>query len=79
MRYHAKKQLSHHKDWEGFKITGNRLVLPDGERVTPQQLITGLALIEINTDLEIEIKRKLLKYARIISKGYITQKNIKVS
>lgn len=29
----------HHRDWKGWKIRGNWLITPYGERVTPQQIM----------------------------------------
>ncbi|WP_417870109.1 hypothetical protein [Vibrio furnissii] len=42
--------------------------LPTGQMITPQQLLTGIALIEISSELELNVQAKLLKIARCISK-----------
>ncbi|GAL32417.1 hypothetical protein JCM19240_5848 [Vibrio maritimus] len=41
--------------------------IPTGQLVSAQQILTGLALIEINSELEIKTTSKLLKYARAIA------------
>ncbi len=67
MRMHRRLELSHYEDWRGFKVKGERLELPTGEAVTPQQVLTGIALLQIQSELEIKTSSKLLKLARAIS------------
>lgn len=55
-------------EWEGFRIINNLLELPTGQKVTPQQILTGIALVEIDSTEDIKTKAKLLKYARAIAK-----------
>ncbi|MBY7828263.1 hypothetical protein KW441_06420 [Vibrio fluvialis] len=45
-----------------------KLELPTGQMVTPQQIIIGIALVEIESDLELKTKSKLLKLARAIER-----------
>ncbi|MCW8336688.1 regulator, partial [Vibrio paucivorans] len=68
MRMYRRLELCHTNDWSGFKLVAGRLELPTGARVTPQQIITGIALLEIQSDLEIKTSSKLLDYARVIAK-----------
>ncbi len=68
MRMHRKLELSHSEDWVGFEMRGDKLVTPIGQLVTPQQVITGLALLEIQSELEIKTTSKLLRYARALAK-----------
>ncbi|WP_369466018.1 regulator [Vibrio campbellii] len=39
MRPCCLKEISISSDWDGFKIAGNKLVLPTGHSVTPQQTL----------------------------------------
>nr|WP_310649267.1 DUF3653 domain-containing protein [Vibrio sp. B1FIG11] len=39
MRLCCLKEISISSDWDGFKIAGNKLVLPTGHSVTPQQTL----------------------------------------
>ncbi|WP_434998679.1 regulator [Vibrio scophthalmi] len=67
MRFKSRLELSNENGWKGFKIVNDKLELPTGQRVTPQQILTGIALLEINSELEIKTTTKLLKLARAIS------------
>ncbi|MCC2524322.1 regulator [Vibrio coralliilyticus] len=66
MRQFRKKELSHCKEWHCFKMKRNMLELPT-QLVTPQQVLTGIGLLEINSELEVMTSTKLLKLARSIS------------
>lgn len=68
MRLATKNKLSTLDAWYGFKIVNNLLELPTGQQVTPQQILTGIALVEIESTEDIKTKAKLLKYARAIAK-----------
>ncbi|MCG3721388.1 regulator [Vibrio cincinnatiensis] len=68
MRLATKNKLSTLDEWYGFKIVNNLLELPTGQKVTPQQILTGIALVEIESTEDIKTKAKLLKYARAIAK-----------
>lgn len=67
MRMHKRLDLSHYEEWEGFSMKGNKLRTQTGRLVTPQQVITGLALLEIESELEIYVTSKILKYVRALS------------
>ncbi|MBY7906382.1 regulator [Vibrio fluvialis] len=68
MRWFSKKELSHYPEWEGFAMNESRMLLPTGQQVTPQQILTGLALLEIQSDIELKTCTKLLRFARVIAK-----------
>lgn len=68
MRMARCRELSSQDDWKDFKLTKNRLELPTGQLVTPQQILTGIALLEIKSELELKTASKLVKLARAISK-----------
>ncbi|KJY73444.1 regulator [Vibrio coralliilyticus] len=68
MRMHRRLELSHCDSWIGFKMKSNKLELPNGRLVTAQELMTGIALIEISSELEIATSTKLLKIARVIAR-----------
>lgn len=68
MRISKGRQLSSHPNWCEFEIKHDKLRLPNGQLVTPQQVILGIALLEINSDLENRICTDVLKFARIIAK-----------
>lgn len=68
MRTTKGRSLSSRDEWEGFKMHHNRLELPTGQLVTPQEILAGIALLEIAAPDDMRTNSKLLKYARAISK-----------
>ncbi|EKO3980868.1 regulator [Vibrio fluvialis] len=68
MRMFNGKELSYLPIWDGFRISNGKLQLPNGKFVSPQEIIIGIALLEIGADLENKIKSEVLKYARLIAK-----------
>ncbi|EKO3426342.1 phage protein [Vibrio fluvialis] len=67
MRWASQRELSHYPEWEAFAMAHNRMVLPTGQRITAQQLLTGIALLEIQSELEIQTSSKLLRIARALN------------
>ncbi|EKO3483266.1 phage protein [Vibrio fluvialis] len=72
MRISARIELSTDISWANFRMKHSKLELPTGKLVTAQEVLTGIALLEIQSDIETKVLKKLLKYARVISriKGY---------
>lgn len=68
MRMHKRLELSYSEEWQGFKMNNDRLELPTGQQVTPQQILAGAGLLEINSELEIATSTHLIKIARVLSK-----------
>lgn len=68
MRRHSSLELSHTPDWEGFRMKNNKLELPTGQFVTAQEILAGIGLLEIGSELELKTSTKILKYARVIAK-----------
>ncbi|HDM8048127.1 TPA: phage protein [Vibrio fluvialis] len=68
MRLVKGRELSHLKEWENFKFRNGKLEIPTGQLITPQEIITGIALIEINSETELRTKSKLLRLSRVIAK-----------
>ncbi len=60
-------ELSYSEEWKGFNMRNQLLELPTGQLITPQQILVGIALVEIGSELEIKTNAKLLKIARCIS------------
>lgn len=54
--------------WENFKMHYSRMELPTGKMITAQELLVGIALIEIQSELELRTSTKILRYSRAISK-----------
>ncbi|ELE2166516.1 phage protein [Vibrio fluvialis] len=68
MRLATGRKISWHDDWDGFEVRNKSLLLPTGRLISAQELLTGIALIEISSPRETETLHKLLKYARILNK-----------
>ncbi|HHC6477227.1 TPA: regulator [Vibrio parahaemolyticus] len=68
MRMAKGRELSPSEQWKHFKIHYDRLELPTGQLVTAQQVLTGIALLEIGAKSDVDTARELLKYARALKK-----------
>ncbi|MDA0148346.1 regulator [Vibrio sp. LaRot3] len=61
------RALGTSSDWKQFKMNGNKMELPTGRLVSCQEILTGIALLEIQSELELATSTKLLRYARAIA------------
>lgn len=68
MRMSKGRELSATDSWDGFKMHYDRLELPSGQLITAQEILTGIALLEIQSELELKTMKKILRYVRAISK-----------
>lgn len=68
MRMAKGKELNSQECWKNFKMVNDKLELPTGQQITPQELLTSVALLSIQSQLEITTTSKLLKYAREIAR-----------
>ena len=68
MRMIKGRELHNKPDWEGFRMSGNYLVLPNGQYVTPQRLLVAVSVLEIGSELELVTTTKVIKFARILAK-----------
>ncbi len=66
MRMTKGRELSSSEQWDHFKMHYDRLELPTGQLVTAQQILTGIALLELGAIDDLEISRRILKYARAL-------------
>ncbi|EGQ9972564.1 TPA: phage protein [Vibrio vulnificus] len=68
MRMSKGRELSPCDSWEAFKMHYSKMELPTGQLVTAQEILAGIALLEIEAPNDVKSNAKLLKYARAISK-----------
>ena len=68
MRFAKCHQICHYKSWQQFKMVRDKLELPTGQLVSPQQIVIGIALLEIQSELELKTTRKLIRLARVLAK-----------
>jgi len=66
MRMTKGRELSPSEQWEQFKMHYDRLELPTGQLVTAQQVLTGIALLEIGSEPDQVTMTKILRYVRAI-------------
>lgn len=67
MRMAKGRELSVSDDWEQFKMLYDSMELPTGQVVRPQQILAGIALLGIQSELEIKTSTHLLGLARAIT------------
>ena len=70
MRMNKGKELSTCQHWKNFIMRHDRLELPTGQLVTAQQILIGIALLELGAQDDSINAHKILKYARVL-KGLI--------
>ena len=68
MRMAKGRELSSCEEWGQFKMLYDRMELPTGQIVRPQQILAGIALLSIQSDLELKTSTKLIKLSRVIAK-----------
>lgn len=68
MRKERRLELSYSDEWRGFRMNNQKLELPTGQHVTPQEILAGIGLLQIQSELELKTSTKLLKLARVIAK-----------
>lgn len=68
MRMTKGRELATSEAWEDFKMHKNTLELPTGQLVTPQEILIGIALLEIGAEPDMLITSKIMKYVRILHK-----------
>ncbi|MEZ9729396.1 regulator, partial [Vibrio splendidus] len=68
MRMAKGRELSVCEDWQQFKMLHDSMELPTGQVVRPQQILAGITLLGIQSELEIRTSTKLLKLARVIAR-----------
>ena len=66
MRMNKGRELSSSEEWENFIMRHDRLELPTGQLVTAQQVLIGVALLELGASNDIKIAHHILKYARVL-------------
>ncbi|MCL9776335.1 regulator [Vibrio methylphosphonaticus] len=60
----AKRELSDEAKWDGFYMVGDRLCLPTGQLVQPQQIILAMALLELGAHPDVQVNSKIGRIAR---------------
>ena len=68
MKMYAGRQLGALDDsWQGWKINKEELIIPGGWSLTPDRIITGNALLEINTEKDSQQKAQIMRAARLLT------------
>ncbi len=67
MRIYSNRGLGLSSEWTGFRLYKEKMLLPTGQLVTPQEILAGIALLKINSDLELRGSTLLLQTARALA------------
>ncbi|CAH7145708.1 Regulator [Vibrio chagasii] len=67
MRMTRGRELGVTDAWQQFKIHYDKLELPTGQLVSAQQILLGMALLEVQSELEIKTCTRLLKVSRCLA------------
>ncbi len=67
MRWSKGRIISSNNEWENFNMVMDKLDLPTGQRVSAQEVLAEIALLEIGSELELKTTSKLLKHVRAIA------------
>ncbi len=51
MRWSKGRIISSNDEWENFSMVMGKLDLPTGQRVSAQEVLAGIALLEIGSEL----------------------------
>ncbi|MCE7607961.1 regulator [Vibrio fluvialis] len=68
MRMCKGRELSTDPSWSDFKMHYKKMELPTGQLVTAQEILIGVALLEIQSEIELLTTKKLLKFVRAIAR-----------
>ncbi|EHK8977855.1 phage protein [Vibrio vulnificus] len=68
MRMSKGRELSVCDEWDNFIMRHDRLELPTGQLVTAQQVLIGVALLELGAPNDMSIAHRVLRYARALKK-----------
>ena len=68
MKMFKRRELGNSEEWERFSMNKNKMELPTGQLVTPQEILAGIALLEIGAEPDMKNVTRLLRYARAIAK-----------
>ncbi|MBY8036307.1 regulator [Vibrio fluvialis] len=68
MRISSNRDISPNELWQGFRMHYDRLELPTGRLVTAQEILTAIAILEINAPDDVRLSTRILKYARCINR-----------
>lgn len=67
MRMIKGRELHYSDKWSQFEMIGDKLKIPTGRTVTPNEILIGIALIESEIEIEMKTSSYLLKTARKIA------------
>ncbi len=68
MKFATGRELSKSDECSCFRIHFSRLELPSEQLVSAQEILAGIAPLEIQSELELRTSANLLRYTRAISR-----------
>ena len=60
------RELHHHPSWEGFEMKVDKLKIPTRRELSSTEILTTVALLEIQSPTEVRTLSKLSRYSRAI-------------
>lgn len=69
MRMAAGRELHRSEEWELFEMRGDKLLIPTGRLISSNEILIGIGLLEIQSELEIKTSTYLLRSARVLAKS----------
>ncbi|KJG29194.1 regulator [Photobacterium angustum] len=77
MRIHRGYEIaSIDNQWQGWRFNKGNLVNDQGISLSPQQILTGYALLEIGSEQDRRAQREIIKIARILRR--VTRRNMDI-
>ncbi len=74
MRLHSGRELSHLNKWDEFRMVAGRLELPNGQFITPQEILLGTALVYSQSEDVFKTSTHLIKLARAVAKLLVLER-----
>lgn len=76
MKIYSNRNLDPIDDnWRGWRISKGELVTPNGWTLTPDKIVLGNALIEIDAESDRKHQAEILKVARLLKNLPLSKKN----
>lgn len=73
MKLYSFRELSISEEWKNFYIQKDTLVLPNGIRMTPAQMLLASALLEIGSPPDLEVLSHVIRTARSLANLQLTR------
>ncbi|MBD8514461.1 DUF3653 domain-containing protein (plasmid) [Photobacterium sp. SP02] len=66
MKLYSNREITTHEAWNGWRISKEGLITPNGWCLTPDRILTGHALLEIGAETDSKNNTLIIKTARLL-------------